>query len=216
MRTAASRELATDEPRFAFRTDWDGYQALARILETSADRVLVTFDGERVELRMSPSPLHERNLRRLRRLVEAIADARGLPRYEVGATRWDRPEASRGLEADTSFYLSQPKIEAVRDRPEELARWPLPDLAVEVDHSAPEVDRQSIYIALGVPEIWRFDGVDLEIDVLGDEGYATDDSSPTLGASAAEVASWVLDREAMDDRDWENRVDAWARGRFGG
>jgi hypothetical protein len=215
MSTATAQKSATDEPRFAFRTDWDGYQAIAKILETSADHVLIAFDGERVELRMSPSPLRERDMRRLRYLVEAFADARGLPRLELGATRWDRPEAERGLEADTSFYLERPKIEAVHDRPKDLALWPLPDLAIEVDHSVPSIDRESIYVALRVPEIWRFDGADLEFDVLDGETYATGNLSPTLGAAAGEVAAWVLDRDAKDDREWEERVDAWAQARFG-
>jgi Uma2 family endonuclease len=216
MSSVITRVTAGDEPRFAFQTDWDGYQAIAKILQASADHVRIAFDGERVELRMSPSPLHERDMRRLRYLVEALADARAVPRLELGATRWDRPEAERGLEADTSFYLGLSKIEAVHDRPKDLALWPLPDLAIEVDHSAPQIDRESIYVALRVPEIWRFDGADLEIDVLNGDAYTTGDISPTFGATAAEVAAWVLDRDARDDREWEQRVDAWAQARFGG
>jgi Uma2 family endonuclease len=215
MSTATARKHATDEPRFAFRTDWDGYQAIAKILENSADHVLIAFDGERVELRMSPSPLHERDMRRLRYLVEALADARGLPRLELGATRWDRPEAERGLEADTSFYLEMSRIEAVHERPTDLALWPLPDLAIEVDHSTPSIDRGSIYAALRVPEIWRFDGADLEIDVLNGDAYNTGNFSPTFGAAAAEIVAWVLDRDAREDREWEERVGAWVQARFG-
>jgi hypothetical protein len=215
MSTATARKHATDEPRFAFRTDWDGYQAIAKILEASADHVLIAFDGERVELRMSAKYIHEEDLKRLRFLVEVLADARRVPRHGLGMARWDRPEAGRGLESDATYYLDAAKIKVALARPEDPLLLPLPDLAIEVDHSAPQIDRESIYAALRVPEIWRFDGADLEIDVLNGDAYTTGDISPTFGATAAEVAAWVLDRDARDDREWEQRVDAWAQARFG-
>jgi Uma2 family endonuclease len=38
---------------------------------------------------------------------------------------------------------------------------PPPDLAIEIDIHPPDVARQPIYAALGVPEVWRFDGREL-------------------------------------------------------
>jgi Uma2 family endonuclease len=209
--TATAWISVNGERRLAFRTTWNGYQDLARILESSNDHVRIAFDGERVELRMSTGPLHERDLSRLRHLIQVIADARNIPNQEMGATRWDRPDAARGIEADTSFYLERGKIDSVRELPKDLDRWPLPDLAVEVDHSTPEVDRESIYKALGVPEVWRFDGVDLEIDVLSQETYRAADSSPALRVSIKEILPLLTDRESPDDGAWRRRISAWAK-----
>ena len=40
----------------------------------------------------------------------------------------------------------------------DLKRDPPPDLAVEVDITHHPLDRPGIYAALGVPELWQFDG----------------------------------------------------------
>jgi Uma2 family endonuclease len=214
MSTATAKKPATNEPRFAFRTDWNGYQALAKILETSADHVRIAFDGERVELRMSAKYIHEKDLKRLRFLVEVLADARHLPRHGLGMARWDRPEAGRGLESDATYYLDPAKIKVALSRPEDPLLLPLPDLAIEVDHSTPQIDRESIYRALGVGEVWRFDGADLEIDVLSSGTYAHATTSPALGVSVEEITAWVLVR-GVTDPEWEDQVRNWAQARFG-
>ena len=38
-----------------------------------------------------------------------------------------------------------------------------PDLAIEVDLSTPKTDRESIYAALGIVELWVFNGKILTI-----------------------------------------------------
>jgi Uma2 family endonuclease len=214
MSTATAKKHATDEPRFAFRTDWDGYQAIAKILEASADHVLIAFDGERVELRMSAKYIHEEDLKRLRFLVEVLADARHVPRHGLGMARWDRPEAGRGLESDATYYLDAAKIKVALARPEDPLLLPLPDLAIEVDHSTPQIDRESIYRTLGVGEVWRFDGADLEIDVLSAGTYTQAAASPAFGVATEEITAWVLVR-GVADPDWEDQVRDWAQARFG-
>jgi Uma2 family endonuclease len=214
MSTATAQKSVTDEPRFAFRTDWDGYQAIAKILETSADHVLIAFDGERVELRMSAKLIHEEDLKRLKYLVEMITRGRKLPRHGLGMVRWDRPEANRGLESDATYYLKAEKVKIALTLPEDLSLLPVPDLAIEVDHSTPQVDRESIYIALRVAEVWRFDGADLHIDIFAEGAYSRSDISPSLGVTAAEIEGWVLLR-GITDEEWEDQVRNWAQARFG-
>jgi hypothetical protein len=40
----------------------------------------------------------------------------------------------------------------------DLTRDPPPDLAVEIDVTNSPISRPSVYSALGVPELWRYDG----------------------------------------------------------
>jgi Uma2 family endonuclease len=47
---------------------------------------------------------------------------------------------------------------------------PPPDLAIEVDITRRSVARQPIYAALGVPELWRFDGKKLSVLTLQSDG----------------------------------------------
>ncbi len=56
----------------------------------------------------------------------------------------------------------------------DIAEYPNPDLAIEIDISPPEVDREGIYKSLQVAEIWRFDGEEVTIEQLREDGtYVT-------------------------------------------
>ncbi len=168
---ARARARAGDagEHRVAFRTGWEGYQALARLVDGQPERVRIAFDGEVVEL-MSPGAPHERDKHRLERIVAVLTEERSVPCQAMASTRWEHPEAARALEADATFYLTRAKILGSRHRSKDIADYPMPDLAIEVDHGASRVDRESIYRALAVPEVWSFDGVELRIEVL-DGGF---------------------------------------------
>ena len=50
-------------------------------------------------------------------------------------------------------------------------RDPPPDLVVEVDVTHRSVDREPVYAALGVPEIWRWDGARLAFLALRGQSY---------------------------------------------
>ena len=47
--------------------------------------------------------------------------------------------------------------ELLRRKDNDVAGYPNPDLAVEVDIPRPQADRPSIYAWLRVPELWTFD-----------------------------------------------------------
>jgi Uma2 family endonuclease len=57
---------------------------------------------------------------------------------------------------------------------------PPPDLVVEVDITSFSIDKLVSYRALGVPEVWRYDGNNLFIYQLRGEEYVTGDQSPTF------------------------------------
>ena len=48
--------------------------------------------------------------------------------------------------------------DAERRESNKVEDYPNPDLVVEVDISPPQADRDGIYAALKVPEVWVFDG----------------------------------------------------------
>jgi Uma2 family endonuclease len=63
----------------------------------------------------------------------------------------------RGIEPDECYYIQHAAV--VRDRSEiDLHVDPAPDLGVEVDLTSSALDKQSIYAALGIVELWRYDG----------------------------------------------------------
>jgi len=45
---------------------------------------------------------------------------------------------------------------------------PPPDLAIEIDITSTSVNKFGIYLALGVPELWRYNGRDLKFYQLAE------------------------------------------------
>ena len=68
------------------------------------------------------------------------------------------PEASCGIEPDTSFYISsEPKVRPDADAPRR--KVPPPDLVIEVDpYTDCLISRLDAFAKLGVREVWRCDG----------------------------------------------------------
>ncbi|HEX4796786.1 MAG TPA: Uma2 family endonuclease [Humisphaera sp.] len=124
--------------------------------EIGDGHVRLTFDQGRLEI-MSPSGFHEDVKKSIARLLEAYADEAGIVLEGLGSTTYSREDLQKGLEPDECYYIANaPAIIGKREL--DLAVDPPPDLAIEVDISPPGVARQPIYAALGVPEIWRYDG----------------------------------------------------------
>jgi Uma2 family endonuclease len=208
MATDVRNRTLPGDHRVSFLATWDDYQAIARAV--GDQHVRLAYDGERVEL-MSPSTEHEEYKELMAYVVRALATGLRVPYKCMGSSRWERPAALRAIESDTCFYLTPEKIAVARTRPKADADWPLPDLAVEIDLSPSKVDRPGIYAALGVPEVWRFDGATLRIDRLGpDDTYAVAPESEWLGVRPEEVVH-LLSIDAEDDNDFSEQALAWAR-----
>ncbi len=85
----------------------------------------------------------------------------------------------------------------------DIADYPNPDLAVEIDISPPEVDREDIYKRLQVAEIWRFDGEDVTIEQLREDGtYAVAEMSRFLPVKAVEIRRWIVEEDSSDQPAW--------------
>ncbi len=178
----------------------------------------VDFDGKDLEV-MSPSHTHEGSKRLLGRVVELFAEECEIPLRSASQTTWKRPEIARGLEADESYFFERGKLDAVaaskRRRVKGVAALPNPDLAIEVDISPSKVDRAGIYAAMQVPEVWRFDGVEVAIEQLGADGrYHAALTSQFLPVTTEQVRRWVVDEDSSDESAWARRMRVWARAEF--
>ncbi len=161
----------TDVPdrRVVFRdVDWSFYEQLVDSIPEGND-IHVDYDGRDLEV-MAKGRKHERINRRLDLLVVIIADEWNIRFTGLSETTWKRPAISRGLESDNAYYFLPEKLAqdaAASDRgSDDIADYPNPDLAIEVDISRPQVDRAGIYAALDVAEVWRFDDGSLIIERL--------------------------------------------------
>ena len=146
---------------------WDLYE---RLLEEVGNRpIRMTYDDGRLEI-MSPLPKHDRWSRRIGLMIHLACLELNIPMVPLGSTTFRDAAKRKGLEPDECFYVEHAKAAMKMDEAFDPAVDPPPDLAVEVDITRRSVAREPIYAALGVPELWRFDGTRLTVLVPGARG----------------------------------------------
>jgi Uma2 family endonuclease len=191
--------------------DWETFEKLAAT--TRGGRF--AFDQGVLEI-MSPGPLHEGYAGNLGEFVRIVTRTLRIPRKAMRSTTWKRPEAARGIEADECFYFLPEKIAAANAAAErgstDSVDHPAPDLAVEVDISAPQVDRPAICATIRVPEIWRVVDNKVHIEHLREDGtYMRSRSSRFLPVRDRDIERWLIDEDRSDELAWEERLTAWAQ-----
>jgi Uma2 family endonuclease len=209
----------TSEPdqRVVIRgVDWTFYEQLVESIPEGVN-IHVDYDGKDVEV-MSLSLLHDDAKKLLDRVVEIVAEECEVPFKSAGQTTWKRPEVARGLEADECYFFRVDKLTAVAQakarRSKNIADYPNPDLAIEVDISPPKIDRPGIHAALQIAEVWRFDGEGqhVVIERLSEGGsYYPVEASAFLPIRADEIRRWVVEEDSSDESAWARRLRAWVR-----
>lgn len=173
--------------------------------------IRITYDRGNMEL-MSPSFQHETAGTLLGKMVSALAEELNIPIKAGKSTTFRREDLERGLEPDECFYTVNVPI--ILGRTEiDLSRDPPPDLAIEVDITRSSLDRLGIYAALGVPEIWRFDGHGLTVHVLRAEGgYEVRERGPSFPMIVpSDLVRFVQDGTHTDDTTLLRAFRAWVR-----
>ncbi|HEV3163349.1 MAG TPA: Uma2 family endonuclease [Isosphaeraceae bacterium] len=207
--TPARSSTSEGDMRVVIRNvGWQGYQ---KMLDLIGDQpIRKAYDRGDLEL-MSPSQPHERYKNVLARMIEAITSELNIPCEAAGSTTWRKEEIDRGIEADECYYLAH--ATEVIGKDVDLEVDPPPDLAIEVDTSRSALDRAGIYAALGVPEVWRFDGQTLRIEQLEPDGkYHPRDHSPGLPfLSSTELTHWLLLAATMGQTTWHRQLLTWIR-----
>lgn len=190
---------------------WDEYEELLDDL-TARPGVRVSYDAGRVVI-MSPLPEHEEYKEFIVKLVYVLSEVVGVALENRGSATYKWRRGAKGVEPDTSFYV-QNASRIIGRRTIDLEVDPPPDVAVEIDTTNESIAKFHIYAALGVPEIWRYDGQQAFIYHLADGTYAEAaksrafpqltpaalteflDQSKTQGQTAALAAfrQWLLAR----------------------
>jgi Uma2 family endonuclease len=165
----ASVALSLDDHQHIVLEDvsWEFYERL--IKEIGERHIRVTFDSGRMEI-MSPLSKHELYGEWIGRLIELICLDRSIPVVSLGSTTFKLRRKKKGLESDKCFYFRNSQAAAHIEGQFDPALHPAPELAVEIDITRRSIPRQPIYAALRVPEIWRFDGKQLQVLHLSSDG----------------------------------------------
>jgi Uma2 family endonuclease len=193
---------------------WSFYENLLR--EVGNRPVRITYDEGRLEM-MSPLPEHEQPKKLIARLIEALTEERGIEVAPLGSTTFRRKDLGKGLEPDECYYFKNEKRMRGRKRLD-LKRDPPPELVVEIDVTHRSIDREPIYAALGVPEIWRWDGTKLQcLERTGDAYRIRTTSLAFPFLNPAELTRFVRMRGRVGQnaivrkfREWV-RANGWAK-----
>lgn len=208
-------ERGDAETRIVLRgIGWEVYDALSNALPDGTP-VRMTYDGKDLEI-MTTSGFHDFFKYLVGLFVHEVAMALGVPMLGLGQTTWKRPRLARGLEADESFYFLPEKIPVamatIRRKSTNIADYPDPDLAIEIDISPPTVDREEVYRKLRIGEVWYFDGEHVRIEQLGDDGaYTVASRSRFLPIKDVEIRRWLVEEDSSDHNAWGQRLRAWLR-----
>lgn len=133
---------------------WHTYEQL--LAEMGDNRTIrLCYDRGLLEI-MTPLLDHENPKRILEKFVDALAEEGNIEILSVGSTTLKRPDLAKGAEPDSSFYIQNERLVKGKSRID-LTTDPPPDLVIEIYVSSSSVDREGIYAAMGVPEIWRCD-----------------------------------------------------------
>lgn len=146
---------------------WNEYE---QILEALGERpgLRSTYDRGALEL-MSTSQIHEIWKSLLGQMIELLCWELDISKRSGGSFTYRREDVKRGLEPDECYWVQHEP--ATRGKVElDFAVDPPPDLAVEIEYTRSSLDRHGIYAALGVPELWTFDGKTLRVLLLQEDG----------------------------------------------
>jgi Uma2 family endonuclease len=203
------RQSLSTERVLLSRIPWATFQILIRDLESQPSKRL-TYDDGQLEIWM-PLPPHESYKRWLSRLVEILTEELDIEIRSLGSTTWTRQDLVKGVEADECYYIQNERV--VRGRMDiDLTVDPPPDLAIEIDITSLSIPRLPIYAALKVPEVWRFDGEQLEFLQLVDDKYQVIAQSLALPCIQPMDVLGLLNRIGeMGETSWAKAVRSWAR-----
>lgn len=174
-------------------------------------RIYMTYDSGNLEL-MSPLPKHERVKTLIGRFIETLSLELNIPICGLGSTTFKREDLEKGLEPDECYYVQHEAQMRAKDEID-LLHDPPPDLVAEVDVTHREISKESIYAAMGVPEMWRYDLRRLRFFKLNEQGRyepcAKSLAFPLL--APADIEPFLEKRATSDDTSLLKNFAQWVR-----
>jgi Uma2 family endonuclease len=192
---------------------WQTYQDLLKDLEEQPG-IRLSYDRGLLEI-MAPSPPHENYKKVLGRFVETLTEELNIEIKSLGSLTCTREDLARGLEPDQCYYIQNEAVVRTLDEID-FNQDPPPDLVIEIDISSSSINRLSLYAALGVPEVWRYDARAITIYRLEGERYQACDRSPTFPQiTPAEVMRFLELRKTMGETSLIRSFRKWVRSQQG-
>lgn len=190
---------------------WSAYKnILAELGENRSSRI--SYNQGMLEI-MAPLPEHEVAKVIIGDLVKALLEELDIEFWSLGSTTFDQEKMDAGVEPDDCFYIQNEAAVRGKDRID-LTVDPPPDLAIEIDITSRT--RFNNYEVLAVPELWRWKGNRLEINVLINGKYVASTASAIFpNLPIAQVIPEYLMRSKAEGRNAAMKAfRAWVRGQI--
>ncbi|WP_392535832.1 Uma2 family endonuclease [Nostoc sp. C117] len=187
---------------------WSTYKnILAELGENRSSRI--SYSQGKLEI-MAPLPEHEVAKVIIGDLLKVLFEELDIEFWSLGSTTFDREKMDAGVEPDDCFYIQNETAVRGKDRID-LTVDPPPDLAIEIDITSRT--HFNNYQVLEVPELWRWNGTKLEINVLINGTYIKSSTSSIFpNFSIAQIIPEYLNRSKADGRNATMKAfRAWVR-----
>lgn len=151
---------------------WQQFQEiLANLGESRNSRI--AYSQGMLEIRV-PLPEHQSDKVIIGDLVKAILEEIDIEFRSLGSTTFENEQMLAAVEPDDCFYIQNEA--AIRGKKRlNLTVDPPPDLAIEIDITSKT--KLTTYQNLRVPELWRYTGQKLEINLLQAGKYVQSNKS---------------------------------------
>ncbi|WP_375509445.1 Uma2 family endonuclease [uncultured Nostoc sp.] len=192
---------------------WETFEALLK--DTGEDRgSRFAYDCGVLEI-ITPLFEHENPKIQFDRFIFALAVELKTKIRSAGSTTLKRKPIAKGIEPDSCYYIQNEPL--IRGKQElDLTTDPAPDLAVEIDITSSSVNKFNIYAALGVAELWRYNGEVLKFYQLVESQYIEIKFSIAFPLiSVSDMNRFIQQSKTMDEIDLVESFRAWVRGKIG-
>lgn len=191
---------------------WETFEALLR--ETGSGRgSRFAYEDGTLEI-MTPLFEHENPKCNFGNFIIALAEELEIEIKSAGSTTIKKEDLKKGIEPDNCYYIQNEL--AVRGRETlDFETDPPPDLAVEIDITSSSVNKFSIYSALKVPEIWRYNGSKVKFYELFNNKYVERDYSIAFPlVSASDINNFIEQSKTKPEIALLKSFRAWIRSKI--
>ncbi len=188
---------------------WETFEALLR--ETGEDRgSRFAYDCGTLEI-MTPLFEHENPKIQFDRFIFALAEELEIEIKSAGSMTLKRRAVNQGIEPDNCYYVQNET--SVRGRQElDLETDLPPDLAIEIDITNSSINKFEIYSALGISELWRYNGRVLKFYQLTEGKYIECEFSLAFSiVSVREMSGFIEQSQTLGEIALLKSFRAWVR-----
>lgn len=181
---------------------WDEYEELLEQVG-EAPGLRISYDNGSLQV-MTISSEHEKYAFFINSLIAGIRLRLRMNILAFGSATMRKRKRKKGNEPDACFYVQTASVIGNRIQLD-FETDPPPDIAVEIDVHHDSRSKFPIYAALGVPEIWRYDGKAMTIYLLAKAAadidaslYFEQETSAALPILSAQILTETIERMRRD------------------